>query len=70
MEDDNQLEMVNLAEWSALLQQQKRNHFQELNTDFDHVADKTCIGGQGFCFGDSDPTPGIEFSDIIIPTGR
>ncbi|OMO93585.1 hypothetical protein CCACVL1_06441 [Corchorus capsularis] len=126
MEDENQVEMVNLAEWSvhccqlgtidqmidpylqgkidptclktyvdiarmclgdrgserptmgevlwnleqALLQQQKRNHFQELNTDNDHVADKTYIEGQGICFGDSDPTPGLEFSDIIIPTGR
>ncbi|KAK6281021.1 hypothetical protein POUND7_014846 [Theobroma cacao] len=61
----------------ALLHQQERNHFHKQNTDY-YVADKTSTGelsltlggGRPFCFGDSDPTPGIEFSDIIIPTGR
>ncbi|XVF03150.1 hypothetical protein REPUB_Repub04eG0236000 [Reevesia pubescens] len=63
----------------ALMQQQEKDHFQKQNTDY-NVADMTYPGelplildgayGQGFCLGDSDPTPGLEFSDLINPTGR
>ncbi|XWS38066.1 hypothetical protein CRYUN_Cryun19dG0099100 [Craigia yunnanensis] len=50
----------------ALLQQQEKKPDKTSSNELPLIVD----GGQHFCFDDSDPTPGIEFSDIMIPTGR